>query len=86
MPIDGGPGAQEQDPLAGQAALFAARGEQAGEDDGAGPLDVVVEARQAVAVALQDAQRVVLLEVLPLHDGRGKTRPTASTNASSTSS
>ena len=75
MPIAGGAGAEEHDPLAGQAALFAARGEHPGDDDRAGALDVVVEAGQPVAVAIEDAEGVVLLEVLPLDDGApGKTR------------
>ena len=66
-----GAGPQEQDTLAGQAALLTSGGEHPGDDHGAGALDVVVEAREAVAVALQDAEGVVLLEVLPLHDGGG---------------
>ena len=39
-----------------------------GHDDGRGPLDVVVERRHPIAVAVQDAQRIRLLEVLPLDD------------------
>ena len=62
-------GADQHEALAAQAALRAARRQQAGEDDRAGALDVVVEARQPVAIAIQDAQGVVLLEVLPLQHG-----------------
>ena len=43
-------------------------GQHARDHDGGGPLDVVVERRHAVPVAVEDAQRVVLLEVLPLDD------------------
>ena len=43
-------------------------GQDPGHDDRRGPLDVVVERRHAIAVAVQDAQRVRLLEVLPLDD------------------
>ena len=39
-----------------------------GHDDRRRPLDVVVERRHAIAVAIEDAQRVGLLEVLPLDD------------------
>ena len=43
-------------------------GKNAGQDHRPGSLDVVVEARDAVAIAVQDPNRVVLLEVLPLQD------------------
>ena len=43
-------------------------GQDPGHDDRRGPLDVVVERRHAIAVAVEDAQRVRLLEVLPLDD------------------
>ncbi len=46
-------------------------GQDPGHDDRRGPLDVVVERRHAVAVAVEDAQRVGLLEVLPLDDAAG---------------
>ena len=40
-------------------------------DHGGGALDVVVEARDPVAVAVEQPDRVVLLEVLPLQEGVG---------------
>ena len=54
-------------PLVDQpAAEQAHRCEQPAEDDRCGPLDVVVERAVPVPVAVEDAQGVVLLEVLPL--------------------
>ena len=41
-------------------------------DDRRGPLDVVVEAREALAVEVQQAHGVVLLEVLPLQERVGE--------------
>ena len=43
-------------------------GEDPAENDRGGALDVVVERADAVAIAVEDPQRVVLLEVLPLDD------------------
>ncbi len=46
-----------------------ARGRQhAGQRDRARALDVVVERQQAVTIALEDRQRVVLAKVFPLHE------------------
>jgi hypothetical protein len=50
-------------------AAQARGGEQPRERDRAGALDVVVEAREHVAVAREHVERGVLREVLPLHDG-----------------
>ena len=68
-------GAQEQESFPGQPTLLAPGRKEAAQDDSARSLDVVVEARQSMAVALEDPQRVVLLEVLPLDDGGGKDTP-----------
>ena len=62
--------AHEQELVRRQTPTSSAGCEQAGQDDGPSPLDVVVEARQAVPIGVEDAHRVVLLEVLPLEDGR----------------
>ena len=43
-------------------------GQDPGQHDGRRPLDVVVERRHAIPVAIEDAQGVGLLEVLPLDD------------------
>ena len=65
----GRPGADEHDPRVGEPRAEAAQaGQHAGDHDRGGALDVVVEGRHAVPVAVEDAQRVVLLEVLPLDD------------------
>ena len=71
----GGTRAQEEKSFAGQPALLAAGGQEARPGRRRRSLDVVVEARQSVAVAVEDPQRVVLLEVLPLDDGRRKDTP-----------
>ena len=61
--------ADEHDTRVGEPRPEAAQaGQHAGDHDRGGPLDVVVEGRHAVPVAVEDAQRVVLLEVLPLDD------------------
>ncbi len=60
--------AEEQEPVATQPVVRPARGQETGQDHGGRSLDVVVEARQAVAEAGQDPEGVVLLEVLPLDD------------------
>ena len=44
-------------------------GEHPGHRHRGGPLDVVVEGGQLLAVALEEAERVPLLEVLPLQEG-----------------
>ena len=46
-------------------------GEDAGDDHRRGPLDVVVERRHALPVAVEDPQRIGLLEVLPLDEAAG---------------
>ena len=67
---DGRPSrAEEHEAIRREATSLPACGEQAREDDRTGALDVVVEARLPVAIAIEDADRVVLLEVLPLDDG-----------------
>ena len=72
MPMPAAPAPTRRIRGVGQSAPECAqRGEDARHDDGRGALDVVVERRNAVAVALEDAQRVVLLEVLPLDDAAG---------------
>ena len=53
-------------------ARDAGRGEDAGEHDGAGALDVVVERGQHLAVAVQQVEGVLLLEILPLEQRAGK--------------
>ncbi len=70
MPMAAATRADEHEAVGRQAPALPASGEQAGEDDRSGSLDVVVEARLPVPVAVEDAHRVVLLEVLPLDDGR----------------
>ena len=66
------PGPDEHDPCVGEPRPEAAQaGQHAGDHDRGGPLDVVVEGRHAVPVAIEDAQRVVLLEVLPLDEAVG---------------
>jgi hypothetical protein len=68
-PGAGRPGADEQYPLPGHPLTARPQGgEEAADDHGGGSLDVVVEAGYAVAVAVEQADRVVLLEVLPLQD------------------
>ena len=51
------------------------RSKHARHHDGRGALHVVVEATARVAVSVEDAQRVVVLEVLPLDDGSRATPP-----------
>ena len=86
MPIAAASGAEEHEAVGREAPTLPPCGEQAGEDDRAGALDVVVEARLPVAIAIEDADRVVSLEVLPLDDRRREDPATASTNASTTAS
>ncbi len=63
-------GAQEDEPvLAQRPAERPYGGQDPRQHDGAGALDVVVEARDAVAIAIEDLDGVVLLEVLPLQHG-----------------
>jgi hypothetical protein len=63
----GGAGAHHHRALRGELAARAGeRRQHAGEADRAGALDVVVERRQPVAVAIQQVRGVVLAEVLPL--------------------
>ena len=72
MPIPAAPAPSKDDPRVGQGRAGCAQpGQHAGDDDRGGALDVVVEGRHAVAVAVEDAQRVGLLEVLPLDDAAG---------------
>ncbi len=64
-----GPGAVNEHHLLREGSLRpAGGGEQAGQRDGAGALDVVVERRQDVHEALQDRERLLLAEVLPLQE------------------
>ena len=73
MPIPAAPAPDEHDPRLGERpAARAQRREEPADDDRGRALDVVVEARQPVAVAVEDAQRVVLLEVLPLDEAAGQ--------------
>ena len=48
---------------------------EARERDRAGPLDVVVERGQPLAIPVEDVERRVLRQVFPLHDGPGPARP-----------
>ena len=69
MPMPGGARPDEHDPGVGHGPPGRAHARQhAGHDDRGGALDVVVERRDAVLVAVQDAQGVVLLEVLELDE------------------
>jgi hypothetical protein len=53
-----------------------ARGrEDAGENAGAGALDVVVERGKLRSVAIEQIERVLLLEILPLQEGAGEPPP-----------
>ena len=71
-PDAGRAGAHEEHPdVSNRRALCAEGGKDAGHNDDRGALDVVVEGRHTVAVLLEDAQRVVVLEVLPLDDAAG---------------
>ena len=66
-PEPGGARAVNHDPLIGELlALDPERGEDAGQGNGTGTLNVVVERQHPVAVALQDGEGVVLAQVLPL--------------------
>src|SRR5262249_9175959 len=68
----GRPGAQDHDPLRRDRALEVTQRRQDAPDDDRGPtLDVVIEGRDAFAVAVEDPQRVGLLEVLPLDHAAG---------------
>ena len=75
QPRDPGPGRagpDQHDPGLGcRQVQRPERRDDAGHDDRRRALDVVVERRDPVAVAVEDAQRVVLLEVLPLDDAAG---------------
>ena len=70
--------AEEDDALAASCAAGmglaeeAHAGEDAGDDDPRRALDVVVEAGESPAVALEQANGVVLLEVFPLEQGVGE--------------
>ena len=61
MPMPGGAGAGQHDPRLGQrrAQAPAAPARTPADDDRGRALDVVVERRHAVAVAVEDPQRVV---------------------------
>ncbi len=64
-----GPGPEEDEALAAERlAKVAKPGQDPGHDHRRRPLDVVVEGGQHVHVAVQDPDRCVLLEVLPLED------------------
>ncbi len=66
-------GAHEQDLLVGElAAGDAQRRDDARERHRRGALDVVVERADALAVPLQQPERVVVGEVLELHDDAGE--------------
>lgn len=68
----GAAGADHDDALVGELgidALGANGAEEAGERDGAGALDVVVEAEEAVAVRVEDVVGVLRFKVLELHEG-----------------
>ena len=63
----GGARAGQQEALFAQGLLDEAQpGKDAGQDDGGGALDVVVEAGQAARIAPEQAEGVGFLEVLPL--------------------
>ena len=68
-----GAGARDHQALVGQlAAGGPGSGEDPGHRDRRRALDVVVEGRQLLPVALQQAESVPLLEVLPLQEGLGE--------------
>ena len=68
----GGAGAREHEAQLGDGpAQPPGGGVDAGHGDAGGALDVVVEAGHLVAEAIEDAQRVGSLEVLPLDDAAG---------------
>ena len=72
-PDAGRPGAEEYEPLSGERLVQDPQGRSdPGEHDGRRALDVVVEARDPVAVTVEEADRVVLLEVLPLEHRVGE--------------
>ena len=60
--------------------------EDPGQRDRGRSLDVVIETGEPLAIAIQDRERDVLVEILPLQQARGKTRFTPSTKASINSS
>ena len=67
------PGAEEDQPLRGDwLAAVPQGGQDAGHHHGRGSLDVVVEAGQRGPVPVEQPDRVVLLEVLPLQDRVGE--------------
>src|SRR5690606_33642425 len=69
-------GSVHHDDLVGEvAASLARRSQQAREDDGASALDVVVERRQTVLVALEHVEGLLLAEVLPLQQRVGEAVP-----------
>ena len=66
------PRPEEDQPLAGERlAAVPQRGQDPAGHDRGRALDVIVEAGDPVPVAVEQPERVVLLEVLPLHDGAG---------------
>ena len=66
----GSPCAEEHKPLRRELlASVLERGEDAGANDPRGSLDVVVEAGETVAIVVEEPNRVVLFEVLPLQQG-----------------
>ena len=76
MPMPAAPAPRMTDALLTQRrAGEPPAGHDAGDGHRRGPLDVVVEAGQHVAVALQQGEGVHLLEVLPLQQRPGKPAP-----------
>ncbi len=71
------PGPDEHDPGIGEAPTGGAQtGQHARDDDRGRALDVVVERGQPVLVSIQQAERVLLLEVLELDEAPGQTSST----------
>jgi hypothetical protein len=68
----GGTRPDQHDPLIGERPAGDAQpGQHARDDHGGRALDVVIEARNAVAVSIQETEGVVLLEVLELDETAG---------------
>ena len=71
-PDTGGARSHQHHPLVGQLGSGrTTRRQDTGDDHRGGSLNIVVEAQQPVFVAIQQRERVDLLEVLPLEEGAG---------------
>ena len=87
MPVAASPAPRNRNVCSDElAAGDAQRREQPGERDRRGALDVVVEGRNLLAVFVQQAERLVIGEILELDQHAGESGARGVTNSSTNSS